>query len=167
LATHAQGTIFFNNRTSAGDFPIALPDGSPAGNYPGGASAQLFLVTQGGTVYTPLNPATTFRTGSAAGFYVNPVDVTVPGVAAGEPATVVIRAWASSYGSFEAAQIAGFWGQSPILTIAGLGGVNPTTGAIVPTPDLSGMGSFVLVPEPSTVALVALGAMGLFFRRRK
>jgi hypothetical protein len=62
-----------------------------------------------------------------------------------------------------------FIGESAPVNIAGLGGVNPTTGAIVPTPDLSGLQSFNLrvVPEPSTIALGVLGAAALLYRRRK
>jgi hypothetical protein len=60
-----------------------------------------------------------------------------------------------------------FRGESAPLTIAALGGINPETGAIVPTPDLAGLQSFTLVPEPSTIALGVLGAIAFFFRRRK
>jgi hypothetical protein len=166
---HAQGTIFFNNRTSAGDYPVYLPDlVTGAGLIPGGASAQLYLVTSGGGALVPLAPATTFRTSSAAAaLYVNPVDVTVPGILPGEPATIVMRVWASSYGSFDAAAVPGFTGESQQLTIAALGGVNPNTGAIVPTPDLAGLTSFILVPEPSTVSLALLGAVGMVMLRRR
>jgi hypothetical protein len=126
----------------------------------------LFLVT-GGSTYTALTPATTFRSGAAASFFVNPLDVTVPGIAAGESATVVVRAWLGA--SYDTAAATGTAGQSAPLTIAGLGGVNPTTGAIVPTPDLAGLQSFnlVTIPEPSTIALGVLGAAALLYRRRK
>ena len=164
ISTFAQGTIFFNNRTSAGDVPIALPDGSGIGSIPGGASAQLFLVGAAGT-YTPLLPATTFRTSTpAATFFVNPVDVIVPTIPAGSPATIVMRVWNTSAGSYEAAQSGGgLFGESLPLTIAALGGVNPNTGVIVPTPDLAGL---QFIPEPSTIALGLLGAVALLYRRR-
>ena len=51
ISTLGQGTIFFNNRTSLGDVPISLPDGSGFGSYPGGASAQLYLVQPGGGLW--------------------------------------------------------------------------------------------------------------------
>jgi hypothetical protein len=166
-STFAQGTVFFNNRTSAGDVRIFAPDGvSGAGTAAASVSAQLFLVPAGGGALVPLSPATTFRTSAAASFFVNPVDVTVPGIAAGESATLIIRAWDTAAGSFEASLLQG---ESEALTITGLGGVNPTTGAIVPTPDLAGLQSFTLtlIPEPSTMALGILGAAALLYRRRK
>jgi hypothetical protein len=166
ISTLGQGTIFFNNRTSLGDVPISLPDGSGFGSYPGGASAQLYLVQRGGGPLVPLFPATTFRTSTpAATYFVNPVDVSVSNLPAGTPVTVVMRVWNTSAGSYDAA-IAGFGiaGESQPLAIAALGGVNPQTGAIVPTPDLSGLQ--FNIPEPSTVALGLLGAAALLFRRR-
>jgi len=164
VSTFAQGTIFFNNRTSAGDVRIFAPDGTSGAGTLGTVNAQLFLVPAGGGTEVALTPATTFRSGAAASFFVNPVDVTVPGVAAGTPATVIVRAW---LGADYATALTS--GQSAPLTISGLGGVNPQTGAIVPTPDLAGLQSFTLVtiPEPSTIALGVLGAAALLYRRRK
>jgi len=161
-STFAQGTIFFNNRTSAGDVRIFAPDGTSGAGTLGTVNAQLFLVGTGGAL-TALTPATTFRSGNAS-FFVNPVDVTVPGLAAGTAASVIVRAWVGD--SFDAALTRG---ESAAVNIAGLGGVNPTTGAIVPTPDLAGLQPFTLtiIPEPSTIALGVLGAAALLYRRRK
>jgi hypothetical protein len=162
-STFAQGTIFFNNRTSAGDVRVYLPDGvTGAGLYPGGASAQLFLVPSGGGAPVPLMPATTFRSSPAASFFVNPVDVTVPNIPAGSPATVFMAVWGTAEGTYETAN---FRSQSAEFTISALGGISPT-GTIVPTPDLAGMQSWT-VPEPSAIALGVLGAAALFYRRRK
>ena len=156
ISTSAQGTIFFNNRTSTGDVRIYAPDGvSGFGTLPN-AQAQLFLIPSGGGTPVPLLPATTFRTGVAS-FFVNPVDVTVPGVPAGTAATVILRAWSGT--DYATALISG---ESAPLTISALGGVNPVTGAIVPTPDLSGL----VVPEPTALALGLLGAAALLYRRR-
>ena len=163
-STFAQGTIFFNNRTSAGDVRVYTYDGiSGAGQYPGGVTAQLFLVPAGGGALVPLTPTTTFRDSPAASFFLNPVDVTVPNVPAGAPATVLMRVWATAEGAYETAS---FRGESAPLTISALGGINPETGAIVPTPDLAGLQTFT-VPEPSTIALGVLGAAALLYRRRK
>jgi hypothetical protein len=163
VSTFAQGTIFFNNRTSAGDVRIFAPDGVAGAGSLGTVNAQLYLVPSSGPEI-PLTPATTFRTGNAA-FYVNPVDVTTA-LPAGTPVVVRVKAWMGG-ASYETATQ--FIGESAPVNIAGLGGVNPTTGAIVPTPDLSGLQSFNLrvVPEPSTIALGVLGAAALLYRRRK
>ena len=92
-----QGTVVFNNRVpSPGiDAPVSRCDGTGAG---AGVNAQLFLVSASGlATYTPLFPATTFRTigGPAAAYYVLPpqTPVSVPGIRAGEDATIVMRAW--------------------------------------------------------------------------
>ena len=160
-STFAQGTIFFNNRTSAGDVPISLSSGAGVGSIPGGASAQLFLVPSGGGALVPLLPATTFRTSSpAAMYFVNPLDVTVPGIPAGSPATILLRMWDTLSGSYEAATLRG---ESAQFTIPALGGIT-VTGVIVPTPDLAGL---QWIPEPSTIALGLLGAAVMLFRSRK
>jgi hypothetical protein len=166
-STFAQGTILFNTRiVGTVDAPVSRPDGTGAGP---NVNAQLFLVT-GGSTYTALTPATTFRDGSAnplAAFYVNQpaTAVTVPGVAPGGNATVVLRAWEG--GSFDAAAAGNgmLWGQSNPITIA-LGGT-PATGAPLPDAPLAGLTGFALIPEPSTMALGLLGAAALLYRRRK
>jgi hypothetical protein len=164
VSTFGQGTIFFNNRTSAGDVRIYAPDGtSGAGTAAPVVNAQLFLVPSGGGALVPLTPATTFRTGAAASFFVNPVDVVVAGINAGSPATILVRAWDAAAGSYDAAVLRG---ESTPFTISALGGISPT-GTIVPTPDLAGLQSFTMVPEPSTIALGVLGAAALLYRRRK
>jgi hypothetical protein len=163
VSTFGQGTILFNNRvTPQVDAPVSRPDGTGAG---AGVNAQLFLVT-GGSTYTALSPATTFRTTSAAAaFYVQQpaAAVTVPGVAAGQSATIVMRAWEGAVGSsYDTALLRG---QSQPITIT-LGGV-PAVGAPIQDAVLTGMQPFALVPEPSTMALGLLGAAALLYRRRK
>jgi hypothetical protein len=162
IPAFGQGTILFNNRVIGQvDAPIGRPDGTGAG---AGVSAQLYLVT-GGITYTALNPATTFRTTSAAAaFYVvqPPGPVIVPTVAPGQQATVVLRAWFGG-DSYETALCRG---QSNPITIT-LGGV-PATGAPIQDAVLTGLqGFFLCVPEPSTMTLGLLGAAALLYRRRK
>jgi hypothetical protein len=164
-STFGQGTILFNTRvTPQVDAPISIGDGTGPG---AGFTAQLFLVT-GGNTYTALNPATTFRTTSAAAaFYVvqPPGPVIVPGIGAGEQATVVLRFWEGAIGS--SYDIASCKGQSNPITIT-LGGV-PAVGAPIPDAVLLGLQPFFVgcIPEPSTTALGLLGAAALLYRRRK
>jgi len=164
-STFGQGTILFNNRTPTGDARVTRPDGTGAG---AGITAQLFLVGAGGAL-TAIPGTTTFReTPAAATFFVNPTSVSVPGVAAGSAATVRMRAWATSAGSYDAAVAAGaLRGESNDVTISQLGGTPAGGGAPIPDPGLSGLQSFALVPEPSTMALGLLGAAALLYRRRK
>jgi len=165
VSTFAQGTIVFNTRiVGQVDAPVWAPGGTGttgAGSL-GTVNAQLFLVGAGG-VLTPLTPATTFfTTATAANRYVQipSSNVTVPGVAAGSQATVVLRAFNGA--TFEASTING---QSAPITIT-LGG-QPPTGAPLQPAVLSGLQGFELVPEPSTLAFGLLGAAALLYRRRK
>jgi hypothetical protein len=162
VSTFGQGTILFNNRvTPQVDAPVSRPDGTGAG---AGVNAQLFLLNAG--TYTALSPATTFRTTSAAAaFYVQQpaAAVTVPGIGAGQQATIVMRAWEGAAGSsYDTALLKG---ESSPITIT-LGGV-PAVGAPIQDAVLTGMQPFALVPEPSTMALGLLGAAALLYRRRK
>jgi hypothetical protein len=166
VSTFGQGTIKFNNRTGTVDAPIRTPDGSAGFGSIAGAQAQLFLVSGGN--FTALTPATTFRTSSpAAMFYITEpaAGVIVPGVAAGQNATIVLRAWAGGGAYGDAANT--YRGESLPITIA-LGGT-PPGGAPLPDALLNGLQGFnvTLIPEPSTMALGLLGAAALLYRRRK
>jgi hypothetical protein len=158
-STFAQGTILFNNRTPTGDARVFRPDGVTGAG--AGVTAQLFLVGAGGAL-TPIPGTTTFRTTPAAAtFFVNPISVNVPGVAVGANATVRMRAWEGA--SWDTATIRGESNDVLVQNLGGQIGNNP------PSPDapLSGLQSFTMVPEPSTMALGLLGAAALLYRRRK
>jgi hypothetical protein len=155
-STFGQGTILFNNRTGPIDAPVSRQDGTGAG---AGVTAQLFL-SSGGT-FTALTPSTTFRTTSAAAaFYVTQATVSVPGIAPGQSATVVMRAWEGA--SYDSALVKG---ESNPVTVT-LGGTPAGGGAPLPDALLTGLQGFTLVPEPSTIALGLLGAAALLYRRR-
>jgi hypothetical protein len=134
---------------------------APIGGDTTGGTAQLFLVGSGGTL-TPLTPTTVFRTGAASP-YLSAQVVDVPGVAPGASATFLLRAWIGA--DFASAQTKG---ESAQFTVSGLGGT-PVSGPPITPPSLNGLQSFDLVssPEPSTIALAALGAAAFFIRRRK
>lgn len=161
LPSLAQGVLIFNNRiTGQVDAPVSRCDGTGAGE---GVSAQLFLITGSGTSqqYVPLEPATTFRTTSAAAAYyvVQPQSyVVVPGVSGGQQATLVMRAWAGP--DYESAIVRG---QSNPVTIT-LGFPFPPS----PIPDavLVGLQGFSLcIPEPSALTLACLGLTAFLYRR--
>ncbi|MBL9176038.1 MAG: PEP-CTERM sorting domain-containing protein [Verrucomicrobiales bacterium] len=86
----------------------------------------------------------------------------IPFTTPGGAGTIIIRAWDVSTGSTYAT--ATFKGQA-IVTLTGLGG-----GAI-PPPGLGTAGNFtglpIFIPEPSSVILAALGAVGLFMAGRR
>jgi len=165
VSAMAQGTsaqISINNRNltdASGNTYQAPINGDTTGG-----TAQLFLVGSGG-VLTPLTPTTVFRTGAAAP-YVSAQVVDVPGVTPGTSATFVLQAWTGGT-SYDTAT--GLRGQSDPFTVSNLGGTPPGGLPITP-PSLNGLQSFTLnpvTPEPSTIALAALGAAAFFIRRRK
>lgn len=116
---------------------------------------------------------TTFRTGSAAGFITSPGDVVVPGAAANTVATLQVRVWDNSGGTlttWAAAELA--WksgaiaaGTSQLFNSSPLAGAPPAPA----TSFMDGLRSFNVyyIPEPSTFALLGLGALGMMIFRRK
>jgi len=162
----AQGSVTFNNRTTAGDAPIFTSDGVTGAGSLAGIVAELDLQTGTGATatFTPIG-TTTFRgTSGALAKFITGVDMTIPNIPAGSPATFVVRAYTGA--SYSAATARG---QSNPVLVSGLGGTPPGGGAPIPTPDLSGLQGFnvVPVPEPSTIALGVFGAAALLLRRRK
>jgi len=121
---------------------------------------------------------TTFRTAtgnvSPAGL-INTVTVPINGVAPGATAALQVRVWDNRTGAI------GTWaaaladnsvarGQSAVFASAPLGGIaDPNSPPITP-PQMTGWTSFNVhtqVPEPSVIALGALGLGALLLRRRK
>ena len=155
VSAQAQGTLTFNNKVGTDVVAKVTKDGvGVAGTE---YTAQLVLVGGNGSL-TALTPTAIFRTGAGAGYVSQPTEeVVVPGVAAGSSATFLMRAWNTSAGSYAAASE---YGQSAPFTVS-LGG------GLLPGSNLVGLQPFVLIPEPATIALLALGGAALLIRRRK
>jgi hypothetical protein len=162
----AQGKVNFANKVGTTiDQPVFL-HGTQDGPGPG-YTAQLFLQGPSGSL-TPLTPASTFFPRGTAGNalfadrYWESKLVDVP-VNPGTDATFVVRAWLTSFGSYDNTVNAGCpcYGQSDpfVLTVGG--------GAI-PVPDLTTLKAFDIFigPEPSTLTLGLLGAAVLVVFRR-
>jgi hypothetical protein len=169
LSAWAQGTVVFNNSPSTvggTGAPVFDVDGTTrlAGT---GFVAQLYAGPDAASL-APIGATLTFRTGAGAGFLDTSTGAsrTIGTVAGGANAVIEVRAWEASYANYDAAIAAGGKaGKSGQITIAtGGGGIPPA-----PPVNLVGLQSFSLsvVPEPGTLALVALGACALFLRRRK
>jgi hypothetical protein len=158
VAAFAQGQVVFNNRVAGVvDARVTFADGS--GGVGAGYTAQLFGGADAANL-TALNPATTFRTSSAAAQgYVNGVVVDVPGIGPGNKATLVMRVFDSAN-----AQV----GASGPITITLGGGTLPPSNLEGLQPfTVTGAGGPVIIPEPSTIALAVLGVGALLLRRRK
>jgi hypothetical protein len=155
-AALAQGTVDFDNDSTV-DAPIFGPEPcnptlSQSGNLGpllagAGYRAQLFYAPGAGQPESALlgTTVTSFLTGTKAGF-VSPITVTLSGVPAGSAATLQVRVWddsSGSYSTWSAAQTAWQAGaiaaaKSPLFTLlTGGGGVPPKPPAL-----LTGMASF-------------------------
>jgi hypothetical protein len=165
IAAYGQGQFVFNNRIGTevqARFINAAVDPSTGASSSIGSpdwTVQLF----GGPTGTPvaqlvaLDPAgTTFRgaAGTAAAGFVTGVTPTVPGVAIGGSADVLVKVLGPN----------GFSQNFGPFTVTGLGGGTTTP----PNLQLGTSPLLVNVPEPTTLALGALGLGALLmFRRRK
>lgn len=160
--------------------PTVTIRGNNAAGVPPGSAVYTTPVLQGtgftiamffGNDATPRG-VNTFRTGTAAGLttLLTVTDDTRPPGTSGF--NVQFRAWNNMGGTITS------WSQvmadpripqgvSDPFTIGALGGTTP--GAVFPVPDTTGIRSFNLtaVPEPSLIALGALGLGALLLRRRK
>lgn len=191
VSVMAQGKVTFNNRVVGtvvapvyGVNPANPTEmlqgntatGTPAGTmvYAGpaldgtGYSAQLFWGAGVGLGMEQLapGPMTSFRAGAAAGF-ITAVDGTLTGSTIGSDLTLQLRAWDNMGGTVMtwdeavAQQVAHGWSKTFNHTAVG--------GGSLPAKNLVGLESFniAVVPEPSSLALLGLGAAAmLIFRRR-
>jgi hypothetical protein len=165
LQAFAQGQVVFaNGVTGLLNAPVTLAGGAGPGP---SWTAQLHLFGAGGAL-TPLTPTSTFLpagtgVGAIASQYWEPKVVDVPGVASGQIATFVVRAWASEFESYEHAVGSGLGGESAPFTVIVGGGLLPPANLTTLQPF-----SITLVPEPSRIAIAAMGLTAfLGFRLRR
>jgi hypothetical protein len=173
VSVFAQGTVTFNNRvTGVVVAPITGLDSLGLGGT--GYTAELWAASGADAAEGSLQaaaPQTAFRTGAAVGF-VTAVTATLTGVAKdAAAATLQVRVWDNKGGTLttwaaaETAWMAGeiAAGKSTLFNVTAIGGDLNTP------PNLVGLTSFqlIMVPEPSTFALLGLGALGMLIFRRK
>jgi len=159
----SQGLTFMSNYVGVPNFvPIPL-DGSSSGLYGPTYEAALFVAGTQGAGVTPL--ATVAFTAQGLGgdgyFDGGNLQVAIPGVASGSVASLVVVAWdAATMGTAPG----GVYGESLPFDVT-LGGGNVAPG------NLGNMQSFdamtIAVPEPSTIAMIALGLGAVVFRFRR
>jgi len=171
VAANAQGFVQLNNRVVGSvDAPVTV-DGKPTTSAAYGASLANVAAAYGGfnvglinaTSGALLGATTTFRTDSLT--RIGYVNAPLAGVDLAGATSVRLAAWKGSADTagYAAAKASGLnFGES--TAFAATGGVPPAT----PTA-LVGLNSFniVTVPEPTTLALAALGGLALVIRRRK
>jgi len=178
FSAFGQGSILFQNvgpgLTTQGQIRDALGALIGAGS---AYTAELLAGTSAANVssFTPVITTTSWA--GNGWFGVGGTEKVLPGFAPGSFPFFMVRVWDNAGGtiaSYAAAQAAGkAFGASAVPwqlpgppSTTGLG--NPGASPPVTGPALIGMTGFQLVvPEPSTLALLAVGAAALLFRRRK
>jgi len=169
VGAFAQGQVNFAARVvGVYDAPVFVgPDVATGVRADGPAyMAQLYAGSTAAGL-APVGAPLPFRTGAAAGYW-TATAVTINSVDATGNAFVQVRAWATAAGAtYEAALASGTgFGTSGVLT------VKPTAAPDVPA-TLTGLTSFAIsgaaspIPEPSVMAVAALGGLALLLRRRK
>lgn len=168
---HGQGTVLFQNITPV-NAPVFDERGTSAprtqaGLQGAGFQAQLWAAAPGGQLQA-VGSSVSFLTGtSGAGFFIGGTRA-IPGVAGGGAADIQVRAWRVADGATwqDAFNAGRGFGMSGVVRIQATGGGGDPPG---PPVQLTGLQSFALVPEPSTIALGIIGGLGtlLLIRRRK
>lgn len=179
FSVFAQGTIVFANRNiptmsgtgggnGNGTYNVPFYEygtiNNGAGDLPGGVTVGLF------TVNGTLAGSSPLRTDAFSQFFaISAQTLTIPGVEAGTPATLTVRMWQGP--DFAAAQAGGGqWGEWT-FTSKPLGGTPPGGGLPITPPGMTGFGlesgaGLVVLPEPTTAALLGLSVAAIVLRRR-
>jgi len=177
VGAFAQGQVNFATKIAAGtagDYNAPVFVGTVAGGVKADGPAYMVQLYAGATssALTPVGAPLPFRSGIAAGNWFATAETIAAGQvdATSKSAFVQVRAWAVASGAtYEAALASGSgFGAGNITSVV------PTTAPAVPA-NLAGLTSFAIsggvvvppVPEPSIMALGALGGLALLLRRRK
>lgn len=169
VGAYAQGTVNFNNSKST-----VGGNGAPVTFFDTGLGANSTIVAQlwagpDAASLAPVGATLAFRDGAGVGFLNTTGQDTVrtiTSVAKGAVATYQVVAWEIAKGAtYDAAMAAGgYVGKSGVFTIKTGGDGEP---AALPA-NLTTLTGFTVanIPEPSTIALGALGLGALLWRRR-
>lgn len=196
MTAFSQGTVLYNNlvtglrapiliapanndRQVQGQPTVVVAQSTPIGtaNYGAGAvgasgtgfTAELWAGASAASLTMVPGSQVPLRTGAFAGYITSIATLAVPQVGLNGNGTFQLRAWDNANGTVTSwsAAIAGSLGRGESLPFA-----NPTGGGGTPATlpsNLAGLTSFniYVVPEPSLIALGALGLGALLLRRRK
>jgi hypothetical protein len=164
----AQGTVSFENALSTGIVYVGLGNNPP---YSSGSTITLALLWAPGTSFVPQNALTqigTYTFVNNAGFFQDPSTITTgTATAPGTAAIFEVQGWLGTYANYAAAIAAG---ASQVAETAEFvnGTSNPTGFPPPPPTNTTGWdGNLMIMPEPSTMALGAIGAAVVWMWRRK
>ncbi|HXT40964.1 MAG TPA: PEP-CTERM sorting domain-containing protein [Candidatus Angelobacter sp.] len=168
----AQGTVnFANTAGSLISYAAGVNGGAavPTGQF---TAELLYWATDPGVVNLNSSIAglTSIKTSAnfiSAGRFIGGVATTPSTTAGGASAWFAVVAWQTSFGSYDAARAAGFYGYSGVFQNATGNPNSIPPGAAAAMTGFTGINNVNQVPEPSTIALGILGAAGLLLRRRK
>lgn len=154
-SAYAQGTVTFSTFNNTVSVSQALGGGLAGSQY----TAGLFLAGAAADA-APIISAPFF---DGLGWIQPPDnDAVIPGVGVNGSVSVEVRAWETGKTFATSTKT----GSSGAFTVGPLGGPNPPN-LPVTSPNLDNMPAFTITPEPSTIALGALGVGALLLRRRK
>jgi len=173
VANAGVGSVLVQNNNGGAIVPIFNSDGTTVLK---GTDFKVGVYVYGGSMTTRDGIAVP-SLGAQVGGFVSPAanngrftggQQDVPGSLAGGTAQLVVIAWDTTKGAEFANSTA--WGYSTVFASPALGGDvdnDPNTPAATAASMALNFKSFQLVPEPSTVALAALGLGGLLFISRR
>jgi hypothetical protein len=164
FSAYAQGTFNASNNyiPTGGTAKAFILDGSTGLPYSKATGKVQIINVADGSTLSPNGDAGVSLSLDGL-FFIN--GLVVPGVASGGSATILVRAWDSASGATWSTATFRTAADSGIITVSNLGG-GPTPAATFAA-NSNFVGLTVVVPEPSTIALAALGVAGLFFVARR
>jgi len=179
VASHAQGTIQFSN-TGASAIKYQDVFGGPVVNAPDGCVIGIFWGTSASSLALQTPTTVTTTSSGVSGLYSGGTAYPLTGTQPGQVVSLKIAGWLNKGGvtpnAIEGRSTPGIthYGESAVVTLATTG-LGPSTGpgtVIIQGP--TGTSAFRAkpfiiepVPEPSVMALGALGLGALLLRRRK
>lgn len=167
LLAYAQGTFnASNNYTPTGAaskaFVLDAATGLPLSKAVG--KVQIINVADGSTLSANGDAGVALTLDGL--FFIN--GLVVPGVATGGSANILVRAWDSSTGATWATATSRSAPNSGVITVNSLGGGTTPAATFAANSNFVGLSvEGAVIPEPSVIALAALGVAGLFFVARR
>jgi hypothetical protein len=170
----AQGTVNFANAAATRvNYSASVPVLGGTGVQVGQFTVGLYYAplsagaTPADVLWSAMSLLTTTGIAPAAGRFLGGVATTPSSTAGGVDAYFAVRVWQNTFASYEEAAAGGGY-RNLTTTIFRNATGNPSS---VPPGAAAAMSGFTgvnnVVPEPGTIALGALGALGLLFIRRR